>query len=220
MRLSVLGPSDLLVTALVAGLRSSRVETGRMPLHEIGTDRSVDQSDEPRLLIVDVDLHPRADVVVRAVEAGMTVLAIGSVAHRERAAAAIVAGAVGWIAKTSSIDVLADAVRETAAGRALLTEQARAAWQAEYLLARDSVRAELDRLGQLSPREREVLHLLADGRRAAEIAELLYVSITTVRSHIRSVLAKLGVNSQQTAAEVYREIQRRVGRAPGAEPVR
>jgi DNA-binding CsgD family transcriptional regulator/uncharacterized protein YuzE len=54
-------------------------------------------------------------------------------------------------------------------------------------------------LVSLTPREREVLRLLAEGRTNREIAEQLLVSSTTVRQHIRNVLNALGVRSQDEA---------------------
>ncbi len=220
IRLSVLGPPDLLVTALVAGLGAGGVEADRIPLHEAPAGAGPFPRSGPGVLIVDVDVHNPARLVVGAVRAGLTVLAIGSETHRERAAAAIAAGAVGWIRKTSSIDVLAETVRAAASGRMRMSPEMRAAWLAEHRLANDSVRAELDRLEQLSPREREVLRHLAEGLRAAEIAELLFLSIATVRSHIHSVLVKLGVNSQQHAVDVYRDTSRRLARLLGTAPGR
>ena len=73
---------------------------------------------------------------------------------------------------------------------------------------------------EAAPRESEVLRHLADGLRAAEIAELLVLSIATVRSHIRSVLVELGVNSRQQAAEAYRDTSRRLARLLGRGPAR
>jgi DNA-binding CsgD family transcriptional regulator len=51
-------------------------------------------------------------------------------------------------------------------------------------------------LARLSPREHEVLQLLVAGHRAAQIAEHFTVSLTTVRTQIRSILSKLDCNSQ------------------------
>jgi len=61
------------------------------------------------------------------------------------------------------------------------------------------------RLRRLTSREREVLDLLADGHRTTKIAEHLVVSIATVRTHIRSLLAKLEVSSQLEAAAMVRK---------------
>ena len=52
---------------------------------------------------------------------------------------------------------------------------------------------------RLTPREREVLAHLCQGHRAARIARLESVALSTIRAHIRSVLQKLGVNSQLQA---------------------
>jgi DNA-binding NarL/FixJ family response regulator len=60
-------------------------------------------------------------------------------------------------------------------------------------------------LSRLSSREREVLELLAEGHRAAAIGERLVVSMTTVRTQIRAILAKLEVNSQVEAVALLRQ---------------
>jgi two-component system, NarL family, nitrate/nitrite response regulator NarL len=57
-------------------------------------------------------------------------------------------------------------------------------------------------LDQLTPRERHVLVAMMAGRPAAEIARDNYVSLTTVRSQIRGILSKLGVNSQLAAVSL------------------
>ncbi len=61
------------------------------------------------------------------------------------------------------------------------------------------------RLPQLTPRERELLELVADGKSNAEIAERLWISLGTVRKHLDNVYAKLGVHSRTAAAAVLRD---------------
>ena len=64
-----------------------------------------------------------------------------------------------------------------------------------------------DRSGEpLSPREREILSLLVQGRTAEEIASLLFVAPSTVRSHVKSLYAKLGVHRRIEAANKAREL--------------
>lgn len=60
-------------------------------------------------------------------------------------------------------------------------------------------------LPQLTPREREILELVAEGRTNAEIAERLWVSVGTVRKHLDNLYAKLGVHTRTAAAALVRE---------------
>lgn len=117
----------------------------------------------------------------------------------------IEAGAAAVIAKTASLERLVQAVDDAVAGhsvmrpadREALVENARRARQAD-----DERRAPFRRL---TGRERLVLgHLLA-GWSAEEIARAEYVSLATVRSQIRSVLQKLGVNSQLAAVTLAQQ---------------
>jgi DNA-binding CsgD family transcriptional regulator len=64
---------------------------------------------------------------------------------------------------------------------------------------------ERQRLPQLTPREREILDLVAEGRTNAEIAEALWVSSGTVRRHLKNVFAELGVHTRTAAAAFVRE---------------
>ncbi|MCX7618528.1 MULTISPECIES: response regulator transcription factor [Tepidiforma] len=69
---------------------------------------------------------------------------------------------------------------------------------------------------RLSPREREVLGLVAEGRTNAEVAALLGISSETVKTHVSRILAKLGVQSRHQAAAWW---QRKGPREPdGKEP--
>ena len=69
-------------------------------------------------------------------------------------------------------------------------------------------RATNQKLAQLTKRERQVLDALVAGKRAKVIAEESYVSIATVRSQIRSILAKLNVRSQLEAVALVKSLNR------------
>jgi DNA-binding NarL/FixJ family response regulator len=87
----------------------------------------------------------------------------------------------------------------------------------------DGLRARLrlqDRLDRLTPRERTVLTELAAGRAAAEIAHREHVSLTTVRTHIRSILLKLNVSSQLAAVAAGRQGWRELNLADHTVPDR
>lgn len=111
----------------------------------------------------------------------------------------IEAGAIGIIRKSDPFERLIDQVSDVMKGRTILSTGAR-----EQLLSDlRAHRAREDQRGapfaRLTVRESEVLRDLIDGKNAETIARESYVSVATVRSHIKALLAKLGVNSQLAA---------------------
>ena len=112
---------------------------------------------------------------------------------------AIQAGAHGYLRKTVAIKELAEAVRRAHKGEPLNPQD-----EIEFALRRlgrlrdrdDDVAQRFDRL---TPRELQILQLLADGRPPDEIAAELGVSRNTLRTHIQNVLMKLGVHSKLDA---------------------
>lgn len=136
---------------------------------------------------------------------GWRVLVLSASTDRRRLAGAVAAGAEGVIAKTAPIAELVDTVAAAAAGRPILTRAERASWIAFHKQAAATGKRVRARLRRLTVREREILELLAAGERAAAIAEAASVSLSTVRSQIRSILTKLEVNSQLEAAALLRD---------------
>jgi DNA-binding NarL/FixJ family response regulator len=112
------------------------------------------------------------------------------------------AGAAAYLGKTEEIAGVADAIRRTAAGEVMLpaARLAEALRQTRASAAR--IREAERRLSSLTPREREVLTLLAEGLGSREIAEQLAVSVPTARGHVQVVLEKLGVHAREDAVRV------------------
>jgi DNA-binding NarL/FixJ family response regulator len=116
----------------------------------------------------------------------------------ELVVAALRAGASGFILKESPPEEIIEAVRVVARGDALIAPQVTRAVLDE--LHRHPARLELQaKLEALTPREREVLELLARGLSNAEIAAELVVGEGTVKTHVAHVLAKLGVRDRVQA---------------------
>ena len=114
--------------------------------------------------------------------------------------AAVEAGASAYIHKSSpAADVIA-AIRQVAAGASLISPAAIA-----RLVATGKDREHMR--DSLSPREREVLQLLADGVPTRRVAQSLGISYSTVRTHIRSISAKLGAQSMVNAVVTARELE-------------
>ena len=107
------------------------------------------------------------------------------------------AGASGFLLKNASPEQLIQAVLIVARGDALLDPAVTRGVIERF--ARVSEPAASDQLDELTDREREVLVLVARGRTNAEIADELVVALGTVKTHVASILAKLGVRDRVQA---------------------
>ncbi|BCJ75713.1 DNA-binding response regulator [Catellatospora sp. IY07-71] len=127
------------------------------------------------------------------------VLMLTTFDHDEVVDAAIAAGVDGFLLKRATPEELVAGVRTVAAGHALLAPAVtrRLLREAATRLARTDGTAAT--AARLTEREAQVLHALAAGKSNAEIAEAMYISLETVKSHIKSVLGKLGVRDRTQA---------------------
>jgi DNA-binding NarL/FixJ family response regulator len=175
---------------------------------------------DPDVILMDVRM-PNADGVEatrRLVEAGSRarILILTTFDLDEYVYKALRAGASGFLLKDVEPAQLVDAIRVVAAGEALLAPSV-----TRRLLDRfaDTLPGEEAKappaLESLTERELEVLKLLAGGLSNAELAEQLFLSETTVKSHISSVLRKLGLRDRVQAVVLAYEAGLVRPRAPG-----
>ena len=113
--------------------------------------------------------------------------------------AAIRAGASGFLLKDVQPAQLADAIRVIAAGDALLAPSVTRRLLGQFARTLPAPRATPASLSALTERETEVLRLLAAGLSNAELAGRLYISEATVKSHVSSLLRKLGLRDRVQA---------------------
>jgi DNA-binding NarL/FixJ family response regulator len=116
---------------------------------------------------------------------------------------ALRAGASGFLLKDAGGDQLIDAIRVVASGEALIAPSVTKRLISEF--ARRPESAEVDGLDELTERELEVLAQMARGLSNAEIAEELYVSETTVKTHVSHILTKLHLRDRVQAVVVAYE---------------
>ncbi|MBB5938301.1 response regulator transcription factor [Streptomyces zagrosensis] len=141
---------------------------------------------------------------VRTSQPGVRTVVLAERDDPRRAALALQAGASGWVAKDCSLSRLLAVIRgvlrdETHLPPALLTGVLR------ELTAARKHRTESERLVEsLTPREREVLRCMVAGLGRKAVAERLYLSPHTVRTHMQNVLGKLGVHSTLAAVALAR----------------
>ena len=112
---------------------------------------------------------------------------------------ALRAGASGFLLKDVPADQLAHAIRVAAAGEALLAPSVTRRLIAAFTRPVPPAPAPVPGLGELTPRELEVLTLLAEGLSNAEISARLYVGEATVKTHVARILTKLGVRDRVQA---------------------
>jgi DNA-binding NarL/FixJ family response regulator len=125
------------------------------------------------------------------------VLMLTSFAEEETVVAALLAGAAGYVLKNVARSRLLEALRSVARGESLLDSKVTKA-VLEKLVAGKGKQEEDD--GELTPREREVLILIAEGATNKEIAQKLVVSENTARNHVSHILGKLGFSRRSEAA--------------------
>ncbi len=155
----------------------------------------------PDVVLMDL-VMPRLDGVgamreLRRRLPGVRVIVLTSYAEDDRLLPAVRAGAAGYLLKTVQPQELARAVRTAHAGGALL-DPGVAARLVEALAAKPE--GEAPPPERLTPREREVLVLIAGGLSNKRIARELGVAEKTVKTHVGHVLAKLGVADRTQAA--------------------
>jgi DNA-binding NarL/FixJ family response regulator len=156
---------------------------------------------QPDVILLDLKLPGMDGAEVLAALAGRgvrsRVLVLTSLTGPDAVRSALEAGAAGFVYKDIDPDALIRAVRSVHDGNTLLAPEA-----ARVLgrPARDGQPGAVSGLGALTAREREVLGQLTLGRSNREIARALHIQEKTVKTHVSSVLAKLGVPDRTQAA--------------------
>jgi len=168
---------------------------GQAALDELAVMAARD--DLPDVVLMDL-LMPRLDGVaattaIKARYPEVEVVALTSFSEAERVHAALEAGAAGYLLKDAEADELAAAIRAARRGEVHL-DPAVARKLTQSLVAPQHTAT------ALTPREREVVVLVAQGKSNRDIADALVISERTARTHVSNVLVKLGLASRTQAA--------------------
>jgi DNA-binding NarL/FixJ family response regulator len=108
---------------------------------------------------------------------------------------AVDAGAVGFLTKGASMQEVIAAIRDVAAGEVLVSPEIAGSMLEEFHTQPPAPRPE----SPLTPREEEILQLVADGRSTTEVARDLFISAKTVKNHLGSIYAKLNAGDRTQA---------------------
>jgi DNA-binding NarL/FixJ family response regulator len=152
----------------------------------------------PDVVLTDVRMPGATGIEItpRLRETGASVLVISGFDLDEFVLGALAAGADGYLVKSEDPQRILEAGRDVHRGDAVLSAAATRAVVAA-LRGRGS---EAEPMPAFTPREEDVLALVAEGRTNQQIARALFVEVTTVKSHLSHALAKLGLDSRVQAA--------------------
>lgn len=186
------------------GLRRSMTDQG---FDIVGEARDGDEAINlahdlhPDVILMDVTM-PEVDGVeatrqIRQSLPEVRVVMLTMHADQEVLAAAIRAGASGYLVKDCSTEEIASAVRMAASGETALSPQLAASMLNEVRKLDQPTTADEDRV--VTRREEEVLQLIADGCSTTEVAERLFISQKTVKNHLASIYQKLDARDRTQA---------------------
>ena len=156
----------------------------------------------PDLALLDMNM-PEMDGLaatraIKQLSPSISVLIVTMQANPEYLFEAVKAGAAGYVLKDVSRSELLSAIRRVLQGESCLPDEMTA--QLLQRLAHQAAAPAAPPPDRLTPREQEVLRLLAQGKTNREIAAVLVVSPGTVKIHVERIIAKLGVSDRTQAA--------------------
>ncbi|GFH43235.1 DNA-binding response regulator [Lactococcus hodotermopsidis] len=152
---------------------------------------------QPDVILMDLVMDEmdgiEASKMILAENPAAKILILTSFLDDEKIFPALEAGVKGYILKTSQATEIAEAVRKIAVGQDVISDSVRA-----KIYAKNHAKPELH--DDLTAREREVLKEIAKGLSNQEIADALFISLKTVKTHVSNILAKLQVEDRTQAA--------------------
>jgi two-component system, NarL family, nitrate/nitrite response regulator NarL len=213
--------NDLLAEALASALESYGFTTTNITANDLVNEEGIDWS--PDLVLLDarsLDVDAGSALIGGVCQMGVQVCVIDAADDGQRSNAWLTAGTAALIDKGEPFDELFRTITLLLRNR-LLSQAAPRYHSAAATAAApvDDRRPErLALFASLSDREKMVLAELIEGHCAEDIAKGAFVSISTVRSQIKSILQKLGVNSQLAAVALARRADWSLQRPPSTPP--
>lgn len=197
-RVLIVEDHSILTQSLALTLRVEGMEPHVAP--SLDAETVLAEADRLEADVVLLDLHlghgqTSVPMIAPLVARGSRVLVLTGSVDEGLQGSALDAGATAIMLKGDSLEQLCQGINDVVTGHSMMRPAER-----DQLIEQGRRRNEAEaRVDLLSSREREVLSALAEGQSAEAIAEGQFVALGTIRSQIRSILRKLGVNSQLAA---------------------
>ena len=212
MRIVVIEDHVLLAEAVARSLENDGVGTAVVldaARHDDEEQLALAQAFEARVVVLDLnfgDGRYGVPLIEPLQAAGAAVIVVSADPDSLVMAEAARAGATALMDKAIPVDELNDAVRRAARGEKVLSDDERHRLVAAADEQRHTRAAQSARFARLSPTEREILMALLDGRAPKQVAADRHVAVSTIRSQIQSVLAKLEVNREREAVALAHQV--------------
>ena len=198
MRLVLCDDNRILCEALATGLEACGHEVVAIATSVADAIRVIATHD-PDVCLLDLRFHGSPEGldalrVIRAQYPRTKVVVLSAVTDAETVTQALQAGAVGFLRKDQWVGQVADALRIVADGGLVVSPAPRRSRRPPAVAPAGQP------LGELSPRETEVLHRIVAGQDTVQMVREMGITTNTVQSYVKSVLAKLGAHTRLEAA--------------------
>lgn len=211
-RIAIIDDHDLFAQSLAVALGLNGYDAERLPVGAHPSHAQVLSAAKrwnPNIVLLDLDLGAAGDasrLIGPLARGGAVVIVITASEDLVRHGECIAAGAAAVLLKSSSLGDVRAAVRRASARQPLIDWRERERLISGWHQHRVRLRQYRQRFDRLTERERQVLGHLVRGRTVGDIARLGVVSQATVRTQVKSILAKLDVSSQIAAVGLAHEV--------------
>lgn len=203
----MLDPQRTFADAVAAWLEAESVAGAVTAVYSARSARCLMASTHVDIMLIDGDLPDRAALTLCAEASGYDqaprIIMLSGSASASRIVAALRAGAVAWVRKDDSAEHLLQVFSRVAHGESWVPPSELGQVFQLLLKEQDKTRDD-DPLAVLTPRERDVLSHVAAGANRKEVARQMHLSVNTVRTHMQSLMSKLGVHSALEAVALTR----------------
>lgn len=160
----------------------------------------------PDVVLMDIVMPDVGGIeAIRAIRAGdpaANIIALTSFSDEQLISQALAAGARGFLYKDVSVDELINAIRQTHLGQVILDSDALSALVGKLEASQNSEQHPVPGSVKLTPREKDVLHLLVEGRTTKQMAIILRIQPSTIKQALSSLYQKLGANNRTEAVSI------------------